>query len=89
MQLVSLGEVPRGRRLGRATLSFAVNERTRATVTVYNVLGQRVATLYEGTPTAGERRSLDLDARPLPSGTYLVRLEAGGHTRTRRVTVVR
>lgn len=72
-----------------ATLSFAVKEETRATVTVYNMLGQRVATLYEGTPTAGESRSLHFDVRPLPSGTYLVRLEAGGNTQTQRVTVVR
>jgi len=58
-----------------ATLSFAVKKETRATVAVYNVLGQWVKTPYEGTPTGGEGQHL--------------RLDAGNATRTRRLTVVR
>lgn len=72
-----------------ATLSFAVKEETKATVAVYNTLGQRVKTLYNSAPTAGENQRLRLDASSLPSGTYFIRLEAAGKTRTQRLTVVR
>jgi hypothetical protein len=64
-------------------------EQTETTVTLYNTLGQRVATLYEGTPQAGEQQRTQLDATGLSSGTYFLRLQAGAHTITRQVTVVR
>ena len=73
----------------RATLSFAVQERTRAEVAMYNVLGQRVRTLYEGRPPGEEGRRLTVETETLSSGVYVVRLRAGGRTKTRRLTVVR
>ena len=72
----------------RATLSFAVKEPQETTVRLYNLLGQQVATLYRGTPPAGEAQSLPLDASALSSGTYVVRLQAGSRTKIRRVAVV-
>jgi hypothetical protein len=72
-----------------ATLSFAVKEQTETTITLYNTLGQRVATLYEGTPQAGEQQRTQLDATGLSSGTYFLRLQAGAHTTSQQVTVVR
>lgn len=72
-----------------AHLSFAVKEEAKATVAIYNTLGQRVKTLYDGVPTARENQRLRLNATGLPSGTYFIRLQAGDKTRTRRLTVVR
>lgn len=72
----------------RAALSFAVKEKAWATVRLYNTLGQRVATLFEGTPSPGESRRLRVDVSDLPSGVYFVRLKANGRTETQRVTVV-
>lgn len=72
-----------------ATLSFAIKEQRETTITLYNTLGQRVATLYESTPQAGEQQQTQLDATGLSSGTYFLRLQAGAHTTTRQVTVVR
>lgn len=72
----------------RATVSFAVKEREKATLTLYNVLGQKVRTLYEGTPAAEEVQNARLDVSDLSSGTYLLRLEAGDKVRSRRVSVV-
>ncbi|MCS3662595.1 hypothetical protein GGP65_000187 [Salinibacter ruber] len=72
----------------RAILSFAVQEGTKAEVTMYDVLGQRVRTLYEGRPPGEEGRRLTVETRDLPSGVYVVRLRAGGQTQTRRLTVV-
>ncbi|WP_240328201.1 T9SS type A sorting domain-containing protein [Salinibacter ruber] len=73
----------------RATLSFAVQEGTKADVAVYDVLGQRVRTLYEGRPPREEGRRLTVETGDLPSGVYVVRLQAGGRTQTQRLTVVR
>lgn len=72
-----------------ATLAFAVKERTKANVTVYNTLGQRVKMLYDGAPPAGESQRIRLDASDLSSGTYFIRLKAGDKIRTQRLTVVR
>jgi 5-hydroxyisourate hydrolase-like protein (transthyretin family) len=73
----------------QATLSFAVKEKQKTTLRLYNTLGQRVATLYRGTPTAGETQTAQLSATDLTSGTYFLRLQTGDRTRTQRVTVVR
>ena len=72
-----------------ATISFGVREATEATMSVYNVLGQRVKTLYQGTPQAGEMNEVTFDADAMPSGVYFVRMQADGQTRTERLTVVR
>ncbi|MFB6278432.1 MAG: T9SS type A sorting domain-containing protein [Salinibacter sp.] len=72
----------------RTTVSFAVKEGQKTTLHLYNVLGQRVATLYRGTPRAGELKTIELSVTDLPSGTYFLGLEAGTRTLTQRLTVV-
>jgi hypothetical protein len=74
---------------GTATLGFGVKETAEVTISVYNVLGQRVKTLYQGTPQADQVRDVTVDASSLSSGVYFVRLQADGQTRTERLTVVR
>ncbi|PSQ87072.1 MAG: hypothetical protein BRD30_08965, partial [Bacteroidetes bacterium QH_2_63_10] len=68
---------------------FAVKEKAPATVVVYDLLGRRVTTLYDGTPTPGQQQRVQMDASTLPSGAYLLRLRAAGRTETQRVTVLR
>jgi hypothetical protein len=74
---------------GPATVSFAVKEASDAEVVVYNVLGQKVETLYKGTPQAGQANTLTLETGDLPSGVYVMQLRANGQTQTQRLTVVR
>jgi hypothetical protein len=73
---------------GHATVRYAVPEAMEIEMAVYNVLGQRVATLVEGRVEAGpvERH---LDTGRWPSGVYFVRMVAGGTVQTQRLTVVR
>ena len=73
----------------RATLAFGVREATATTVALFDVLGRRVATLYDGTPAAGRMHTVRLNTTDLPSGVYFVRLKADGRARTQKVTVVR
>ncbi len=55
---------------------------------VYNVLGQRVATLVDESQAPG-REELTFDASRWAGGTYFLRLQVGSETKTQRITVVR
>jgi hypothetical protein len=73
---------------GAATLRYALPTATDARIEVYNVLGQRVATLDSG-PQAAGRVEQRLGTSRWPSGLYFVRLQAGGGVKTQRLVVVR
>ena len=73
---------------GTTTLGFTLPEAQQVRMTVYDLLGRRVATLVDGIVQAGDQQ-VRFDASNLPSGTYIVRLEAGSTNLTERVTVVR
>ncbi|MDZ7288932.1 MAG: T9SS type A sorting domain-containing protein [candidate division KSB1 bacterium] len=55
---------------------------------VYNLLGQKVATLVEGIRTAGHY-TVTWNATGLTSGMYFYRLEAGGLVQTRKMLLAR
>jgi len=71
------------------TVQFAVQQAEPVTVSVYNMLGQRVETLYEGTPTPDQVQTVSLDTSTLSSGTYFVRIEGASLQKTRRIAVIR
>ncbi|MEP0548967.1 MAG: T9SS type A sorting domain-containing protein [Rhodothermales bacterium] len=73
---------------GAATVAITAAQRGVVRVTVYDVLGRRVALLHDGPLPAGEHR-IALDGSDLPSGIYLVRATFGGLHLTRRVTIAR
>jgi hypothetical protein len=70
-------------------LRFDLPASSHATLHVYNVLGQRVATLLDNEAIEAGEHTVPLDARYLASGTYVVRLLAGDFVGTSRITVVR
>ncbi len=65
-----------------AVVPFILPEGGHTVVTVHDLLGREVARLAEGHREAG-RHSVMLDARRLPPGAYLLRLQAGGMNSTR------
>jgi hypothetical protein len=73
---------------GAAVIPFDLAERGPVTLAVYDLLGRRLVVLVDGVRDGG-RYEAALDGASLPSGVYLVRLTAGGETRTRRVTLLR
>ena len=73
----------------QGTLEFAVQEARPVTISLYNTLGQRIQTLYDGTPSAHQTQTVDIDVGNLPSGTYFIRTEGIGSPQTRSMTVVR
>jgi hypothetical protein len=70
-------------------LAFTVKRGGPATMTLYNVLGQRVKRLYDRKATPGNRYSIEVRADDLSSGTYFARLQTATGTRTQRIVVVR
>lgn len=73
---------------GLATLVLTTESAERIEVSVYDILGRRVARLHDG-PLATGTHPFALDAAALTAGLYIVRASSPSGTATRRVTVVR
>jgi streptogramin lyase len=70
-------------------ITFALKRTEFATVTVYNLLGQGVATLFEGTAAAGQQYVLTFNAANLPSGVYFYTLRSAGLNETRKMMLMK
>lgn len=78
---------------GQTTVEFVLPEQRRVTVTVYDMMGRKVATLVDGVRSAGTHavgwNGQSDDGQDLASGVYLLRMEAGNQSSTQRLTIVR
>jgi hypothetical protein len=72
-----------------ATVAFRTALDGPAQVMVYNQLGQRVATLFDGAAMAGQLYSLTLKGGNLATGLYVCRLVTNGKTEMLRLTIAR
>ncbi|HEX9973625.1 MAG TPA: NosD domain-containing protein [bacterium] len=74
-------------------IEFKLPKSGKIKLIVYNILGQKVATLFEGFKRAGiysvKWNGLDLYGNAVPSGIYFYRLEAGSIIRTAKMTLVK
>jgi len=72
-----------------STISFELAEPSRVTLDVYNLLGQKMVTLFDGAQDAGPHKVV-WNAEGVPSGTYIARLTtAAGETRETRMVLVK
>lgn len=75
------------------TIRFQLPEQSRVELSVYNLLGQRIADLVNEERAAGaytvQWNGQDNSGRPAASGIYLVRLKAGGQIMIRRMTLLK
>ena len=72
------------------TLRFAMATAQPVVAALYNTMGQRVRTLYAGTPPANTTQSLRIDAVGLSGGLYFVRITgADGLSTTETIQVVK
>jgi hypothetical protein len=69
------------------TIGYTLPEQTNVSLTIYNVLGQEVATLVDDSRPPGAHE-VTFDASSLSSGVYFYRLEAGDRTRSRKLSIV-
>jgi len=70
------------------TIPFTLDEPGRVFLAVYDLVGRKVATLVDGYKPAGSY-GVRFDGSGLASGTYLYRLESGGKSITRKMTLVK
>jgi hypothetical protein len=68
----------------QTTIEFTLLETVPVKLQVYNVLGQNVATLANGTLTAGMHR-INFNASALPSGLYFYELRVGNQSQIQKM----
>ncbi len=73
---------------GGAVITYVLPEATDVRLVVYDLLGREVAVLVDDSREAGTHY-VDFDGASLPAGTYLYRIEAGGHTEAKQMVLVR
>ena len=70
------------------TIRKGLPDRSPVTLTVYNTLGQEVATLVNETKAAGVY-TVEFDAENLAGGVYCYRMQAGNFVEVKRLIVLR
>jgi hypothetical protein len=84
----ALGQSAPNPTTGLTEITFTLPAAYDVRLAVYDVLGREVAVVVAERREAG-RHVARFDADALPSGIYVYRLDAGGQTATRRMTVTR
>jgi len=70
------------------TIEYTLPHAGYASLKVYNVLGEELATLVDGEQAAGTF-STEWDASVMPSGVFFYRLTAGEYIQTRKMVLMR
>jgi len=72
----------------QTTISYTLPEKGLVSLSVYNPLGQKVATLFDGVQQAGEHKVV-WEAAGAPSGVYFYRMTSTQFSETRRMVLIR
>lgn len=72
----------------QTSIPFDLRETTHVRIAVYDMLGRELGMLVNGTLQAGQHQ-VTWEAGDVPSGTYLVRMDAGGQTFTRSMILLK
>ena len=70
------------------TIDLAIARDGQVNLSIYNLLGQKIATLIDGFESAGDKR-VNWDASSLPSGVYFTRLKTAGQIKTIKMTLLK
>ncbi len=69
-------------------ISFSLPQNTQLKMTVYNVIGEQIATLFDGEMTAGIHQ-IEFNAEGLSSGIYFYRVETAAYSQTKKMILMR
>jgi hypothetical protein len=70
------------------SIKYSLSQTGPVTISIYNLLGQKVATLSDGNQPAGEH-SIIWNAGDFTSGVYFARLQAAGETRNIKMVLLK
>jgi hypothetical protein len=70
-------------------IQFDLVRDAKVTLKVFNVLGEEVATLFDGQPLRAGVQTATFDASALASGVYVYRLDANGVVAARKMIVMK
>ncbi len=70
------------------TIKYDLPQAVQVELNVYNISGQKVATLVNEKQPAGEY-AIKFNASNLPSGTYIYQLKAGNSTQTKKMILLK
>jgi hypothetical protein len=70
------------------TIRFSLPQATQLKITLYNMLGEQVKTLAEGTYEMGYH-NIVVDAASLPSGTYIYHLESSDFVQVKKMILLK
>ncbi|MCX8056623.1 MAG: T9SS type A sorting domain-containing protein, partial [Ignavibacteria bacterium] len=70
------------------TIRFILPEKSKVSLEVYNLIGQKVATLINSELNAGEY-NVEFNGSNLSSGIYLYKLQAGNFTSTKKMLLIK
>ncbi|MFA7543633.1 MAG: C25 family cysteine peptidase, partial [Candidatus Cloacimonadaceae bacterium] len=75
------------------TISFALQSAGNVKIEIYNMLGQKVNTLVNGKMNAGNHsliwKGIDDKGRPVASGIYFYKMQAGSYSATRKMIMMK
>ena len=71
------------------TIQFTVPSNGRAILKIFNLLGQEVATLFDGEATEGTYHQVQFNGSNLASGIYFSRLEFGGKMQVKKMLLLK
>ena len=70
------------------TIRFSLPKETKLKINIYNMLGELVETLAEGTYEAGYHK-VTFNASSLPSGAYIYRIESSDFVQVRKMVLIK
>lgn len=73
----------------QTTIEFSVPRDGNVVLTVFNLIGQAQAVLFDGSVRSGEIQRLVFDAQHLPSGVYFSQLQFGDQRIVRRMQLLK
>lgn len=72
----------------KTTISFRLSEAAHVTIEIYNLMGQKVATVADGLYTSGHH-SCVWDGSEIASGVYFYRMQTPGFAETRKMILMK
>ena len=71
------------------TIKYFLPEKSHVDLSVYNLLGEKVATLANGVQPAGASPAITFSANGLPAGIYIYRLIANNFTEVKKMVLLK